>query len=350
LKKPRVSIWERRKGTLPPFKFLPTDKKYICQIYACRYTTPTFLHLRFGGNKEAISKRLRRLVDEGYLAKPRAQRSTRAHTEEICYAIGPKGLWYLRNEDPIYKNKRVSTKHVIETPKKERSWRNIDHQLGVVKFITCLRAACDEVGYKLYWPGQPALGKFTIRHSQKDSSRWPDAYFFIEFPGHPAGKNRAHYFLEYDRQTQSKMIRERCKDYYLWWMERLEEEKHRENAKRQRFRLPRRETWARFTNFYVLNVAVDPDRMLSLQHAAARVGKDAYHPRGWRSLRFTHDGLIDVAHPSTILGSIFYFQKDNNARQHKPVSMIPKPIVDGTRQTRRLGQSRGKTEGNALTL
>jgi hypothetical protein len=289
----------------------PRDEEICRLVYKHRFLQLKHFHALLGRGKEALRKRLALLTKHDYLERPKAQRSSRAQTEQIIYGIGLKGAKYLSTEDPVYKGTRISGKDLVDTARSSKSYIFLDHDLAVAEVMVAMHLACEAAGYRLLWDGQPH--KKEHRLVVRNDTDEPDAFFTLQFP---AARRRSHYFLEYDRANVStKTMRERYHHYFEW----AKTATHRGG-------------WAKGVDkFRVLTVTTDARYMERLQHEASYVG-DVDRYGVWGSLRFTHVGLIPFEKASAVFGPVFYFAKRKTEPQHKPASIIDAAILKGHRR------------------
>jgi hypothetical protein len=275
-------LFERRAAP-PPFRLQPRDLDIIRHVFRHRFLRPQHIHTLLGGSAANLNRRYRLLWEHRFLERPLAQRPLKYLTEQIVYGLGPQGVAELRRLDPRLRDAELDW---VETPKKQRGWPFIDHQLGTSDFFVCLQVAAERAGLELRWGGhfnlkrhRIALGEVVIQ---------PDGYFTLF---DPVRRKEAHHYLEVDRGNISlSRMRERYLAYYRFWKE----------GRRAR----------PFEHFRVLTVAPNESHMLALRGAAAGVGKDRQHPRAWWGLWFTHAGSFGIEQPERLLGPVFQHAYD----------------------------------------
>lgn len=271
----------------------PRDDKILKAIFAHRFLLPNQVQALLGGSPVNLARRCRRLWRQGYLERPKAQRPTRALTEEIAYGLGKKGAQRLQDLNP---DLEIGHLDWTETPKKRVGWPFMDHALGTSQIMSTLQVACRRRQLALYWSGHSKRRDYLLTLPGGRGSVLPDAYFIIKTPD----RRNLHYFLEFDRGNVSlHRMRERYRIYFQWW----KAGRHGQAFKGKEYR--------------VLTITQDPDYMKSLRLVAEPIGRDNIHRQTWAGLLFSHLQAFNPSEPETIFNKIFFL-----ADQEKPVSLL----------------------------
>lgn len=278
-------LWERSPNP-PPFHIQARDVRVLEEVFRHRYLQPAHLALLLQGSADHLARRCRVLWQHGYLERPKALRPTKALTEQIVYGLGAKGAELLEHVKPEF---RIGGLDWNETPKKQRGFPYIDHQLAIARVMVCLQAACQQRGIHLGWDGHFNRRRWRIVPPGEDQAFLPDGYFTIEVPN----KGVAHHFLEVDRGSISlARMRERYGRYFTFWKEGWDQRA--------------------FKHFRVLTVTQDPDYLDSLRRVARPTGRDKEHRQTWKALMFSHLGHFELERPEGALDPIWRYADEED--------------------------------------
>lgn len=282
-----------------PVRLTPRDREILQAVLDHRYLTLTHVHALFGTHGEVLrtssdtnlAKRLRRLFAHGYLARPKAIRSSGILTRELVAALAYRGARALEEED----RRRGGTLRIAEKDwDKERRLGSIEHELLVSTYLVALRTGARRLiadrGLSPDWltwtryHERETIKLEVVKSSPKGKEHplriQPDGYFHFTADVSGETQTRRH-FLEVDRATftLSAMVN-RYRRYYEWWKLRREEHPH----------------------FRVITVTETPAHAESLRRAARVVGTKN---SPWSALLFTDFTKFRLQEPLRVFDSIY---------------------------------------------
>jgi len=193
------------------FQLVPTDLDILQRVHELRLATIEHLAALSGRSYKRTQERLAKLEERGYLA--RVARRPQKHV----YAIGREAVPVLIEHG--YAAQELAMKRLRQTELKELG---IQHAVFVadihVRVLQLTHARSFEVSN---WAEGPSLWDNVTTSDNVRIPIRPDALFTITWP---AGKGRAHFFLEADRGT---MAHSRMRDKITGYAAYFHQQRHR---------------------------------------------------------------------------------------------------------------------------
>jgi len=244
-----------------------------------------------GGSKQRVLRRLQLLYHHGFLERPRAQIEyyEPGGSRSIVHGLAQRGANLLGpSVEPLeWNTKNGAVKRLF-----------LEHALMVSDVMVTLELACRQhEGVRFLHAAE--LPSPAATHSRRKPFRWsvslkggtrlgviPDQVFGLEFPGQPADRNRAYFFLEADRATMPVM-RQNLRQTSFYRKLLAYEATWTQNLHRSRFG---------FHRFRVLTVTTSPERVKHLVEACRGLqhGQGLFLFTQLQSLTTGHDPLAQL--------------------------------------------------------
>jgi hypothetical protein len=198
---------------------MPRDEEILLHVYRHRFLDTTHICALISGSEQGINRRLTFLYHNGYLDRVSGRKQQnlwedRGSNHHI-YAIADAGMDVLTQKHGIprgrrdweYKNEGVRERHILHTLL-VADWmvclESHAKRLGsirVVEFSEILAEAPEETRRRL----RPYQWKVVVLHNGQPHpiTVVPDRIFGLEFLDEPIGHNKAYFFLEADRGTET---------------------------------------------------------------------------------------------------------------------------------------------------
>jgi hypothetical protein len=215
------------------------DLNILAAVYRHRFLSSRHILSLIDGSTQQVRKRLRSLMDVGYLMRVRnpTPRTSNAGSFPLLYGITNLGAdmlavagraprdhinWTRRNEEVNDPSKGLGIKVIPHTVGVASVMLDVERYVkqskGAVRLITereilatLAPAQTQKERYPLRWHTEflhPRVwrddrGEEQVSIEPRRVGIAPDKVFGLEFSDRPAGKNRLFYFLEYDRATSA---------------------------------------------------------------------------------------------------------------------------------------------------
>ena len=260
----RLPRFRRHRFHRLEFVLQPRDLEIVRVVAQHRFISSNDLCLLVGSSTQGILRRLQRLFHNGYLDRPRSQKSF--GNAPMVYALGAKGAELLARETG-------------ERPSMDWSEKNrqlgapfLEHALMISRLQAALRAAVRDTGdvvLERWLPDGAVRDAVTVsgEHGNERIPVAPDAVFTLKLLKEPAGRNRVTACVESDRgTTTTARFFIKTQGYWHWW------------------RSGRAEESLGVKNFLVVTVTRSEERARNLSAAVASL--DAPRHRGLRMFLF----------------------------------------------------------------
>jgi hypothetical protein len=240
-------------GALPTRRLTATSLA-ILGLIARYQILPTSLLLRLASSSKSITNsHLQLLFHRGLLNRfsfPRVGNPGEFH----YYFDNPEVLGILRRADDralasmIKRNKEKRYSDVHDLRKVEEMQGKLlflKHEVMISRFHAMLELSCAALGGRVelerFKQGPVLWHSVEVPATERDGDQpilietdaterrplRPDAFFTLRFPNDPEGKNRAHFFYEADRQTEStKRIADKLRTYFHYVVKQRRHEEH----------------------------------------------------------------------------------------------------------------------------
>jgi len=196
------------------FQLVSGDLQLLQHVYELRLATIEHLAALSGRSYKRTQERLAKLEDRGYLA------CLARRPQKHVYAIGREGVPLLIEHG--YAPRELALKRLRHTELKELGIRHAVFVSDIhVKLLQLTRARAFELSN---WVEGPSLWDNVTTSTNAVIPIRPDALFTIAWP---AGKGRAHFFLEADRGTMAhSRMREKITGYAAYFQQQRHVKKY----------------------------------------------------------------------------------------------------------------------------
>lgn len=194
------------------------DVEIVRQVHSHRFLNSVHITALLGASRQMVSRRLEKLFHAGYLDRPKVQIEI-SHNVPMIYSLGNRGADLLHERFGVHRSEVDWT-----TKDREIKLGFLEHTLAISDFMVCLEAACKERSdVQLIQPGtileqmpgevkkQTRPWRWSVEYEKKTpagiqkikSGIEPDKTFGLYFPNEKEGRQRAYFFLELDRSTET---------------------------------------------------------------------------------------------------------------------------------------------------
>ncbi len=208
----------RDESTSGRLRIAPSDAALLKSVADYRFmNTEQIAALHHRGLRN-FQRRLADLFHEGYLERPKQQKSSHLTTEDMVYGLGSQGVEFLFGDTEERREKLRQVQF-----DRENTYPHISHELMISQFRATLSLALEKSPVKATlsrWEQGRNLKKLLAPRGKKPELE-PDAFFTID-----TEKGRLNFFLEADRGTEGSLkFLDKMKTYWKWHDTKFCEEK-----------------------------------------------------------------------------------------------------------------------------
>jgi hypothetical protein len=233
-----------------------------------------------------LQRRLSDLFHEGYLERPRQQKTSHLTTEAMVYSLGSEGVEFLFGDGEERREKLRQVQYDFDS-----AYRHISHELMISQFRATLTLALETFSIKSTlsrWEQGRHLKLLLAPRGGKPELE-PDAFFSID-----TEKGRLNFFLEADRGSEwSGKVLSKMKTYWKWHDTKFCENK------------------LGIARFRVLTITPDVARAELLRRTTKTA--DPLH-EGKTMFLFASETEFPLAQPESVLAPMWKSPKDNTGR------------------------------------
>jgi len=270
------------------FYFKDTDAELLERLVQYRFLQPGDFEKLTGRNIISLRRRLRQLVQRGFL-----DRLTLPMEREVPVGSPPDAFVYQLTPRGVRKAKENGFADEDDRATREKSNLLLPHDLLITRFHLTLELATRGTSLELIaWEQRRSVLLDSADNGIGRMSVNPDALFGVKDSDKPEGQNTTYFFLEMVRSRESEY--ERQQSYFMRKMEAFLAY-HRQGKHTARYGI---------SNFRVVTVTPTRKRAENLCRKLANAGLTS--ARLW----FTYLASISPDDPMRMLGKIFLTPKD----------------------------------------
>lgn len=277
-----------RAPTRSGFYFKDADAELLERLVQYRFLQPGDFQELTGRNIISLRRRLRQLVQRGYL-----DRLTLPMERDAPVGSPPDAFVYQLTPRGVHKVKELGCADDDYRATREKSNLLLMHDLVITRFHLTPELATRSTPLELIaWEQRRSVLLDSADNGMGRMSVNPDALFGLKDSDKPEGQNTTYFFLEIVRSRESEY--ERQQSYFMRKMEAYSAY-HRQGRHTARYGI---------INFRVITVTPTKQRALNLCRKLTEAGLAS--ARFW----FTDIGMVSSVEPAGLLGKVFVTPKD----------------------------------------